>query len=202
MHQKLHRRLTLGALALMTAGFLAFPTLGLAQLGTTVTGDASAVRATVLGTTTVLADTGYIGSTNLEQDAAQNAGSVASLLTADVLTSSTYSYADEVDSQSSLGGLSMTVNALSITADSVVAEASQVLGASGTATAFVDNLAINGVPIAVTGAPNQTVAIPGGQVVINEQTISPTGTAVVNALHVTITGVADVVIASATAGIS
>ncbi len=41
-----------------------------------------------------------------------------------------------------------------------------------------------------------------GQKGINEQTISSTGTAVVNALHVAVTGVADVVIASATAGIS
>ena len=124
------------------------------------------------------------------------------MLTADVLTSSTYSYVDQVDSQTSLGDLNLAIGAVSITADSVVAEASQVLGASGSGTSFIDNLAINGVPVAVTGAPNQTVGIPGGQMVINEQTISSTGTAVVNAIHVTVTGVADVVIASATAGIS
>jgi len=40
---------------------------------------------------------------------------------------------------------------------------------------------------------------PGG---CAEQTISSTGAAVVNAVHVTVAGVADVVIASATAGIS
>lgn len=200
MHQKF-RRPILGAIALVTAGLLAFSPLGLAQ-SSTVTGDASAVRATVLGTTTVLGDTGFIGATNMEQDVGQDAGSVASLFTADVLDSSTYSYTDEVDSQSALGDLNMTVGAISITADSVVAEASQVLGASGSGAVFVDNLAINGVPVAVTGDPNQTVAIPGGQMVINEQTISPNGTAVVNAIHFTVTGVADVVIASATAGIS
>jgi len=58
------------------------------------------------------------------------------------------------------------------------------------------------VSIPVTGAPNQAIWIPGGVVTINEQNISSTGTAVVNALHVAVTGVADVVIASATAGIS
>jgi|SRR5215467_10482547 len=213
-----HHRSGSVAIALMLAGLLLWPAATLAQLGgllppstttttSTVVGEASAAQVTVLGilgtaTTTALSDTGFIGATNTEQDASQVTGSVASLLTADVLTSSTYSYIDQVDSQTSLGDLSLAIGAASITADSVVAEASQVLGASGSGTSFIDNLAINGVPVAVTGAPNQTVGIPGGQMVINEQTISSTGTAVVNAIHVTVTGVADVVIASATAGIS
>ena len=49
---------------------------------------------------------------------------------------------------------------------------------------------------------NQTVSIPGGQVVINEQQILSDGTLVVNALHATVSGVADVVVASAAAGAS
>jgi hypothetical protein len=190
-------------LALMFAALLAWPAVGRAQ---TVSGQGTAVQANVsslLGTvTTMLADTGVIGATNVEQDVGQDTGSIASLLTADVLSASTYSYPDEVDSVSSLGDLNLNVGAVSVTADSVTAEASQVLGAPGSGASFVDNLAINGVPIFVTGDPNQTVAIPGGQLVINEQTISSTGSAVVNALHVTVNGVADMVIASATAGIS
>ena len=66
--------------------------------------------------------------------------------------------------------------------------------------ASLTNLSLNGVPIAVTGDPNQTLAIPGGTMVINEQQASPAGM-VVNALHVIVGGVADVVIGSATAGI-
>jgi hypothetical protein len=97
--------------------------------------------------------------------------------------------------------LNITVAGVGITADSVVAQASQVLGSPGTGSSSLSNLSINGTPIDVTGAPNQAVWIPGGQVIINEQTVSSTGTAVVNALHVAVTGVADVVIASATAGI-
>jgi hypothetical protein len=96
----------------------------------------------------------------------------------------------------------MTVAGISITASSALARASQVLGVAGSGSSFLSNLSINGIPIAVTGAPNQAIWIPGGQVIINQQTISPTGTAVVNALHVAVTGVADVVIASASAGIS
>src|SRR5947208_2675723 len=52
----------------------------------------------------------------------------------------------------------------------------------------------------ITGTVNQTVAIPGGQVVINEQQVLSDGTLVVNALHATVSGVADAVVASATAG--
>jgi len=53
----------------------------------------------------------------------------------------------------------------------------------------------------VTGQPNQTIPIFGGRVVVNEQQqILPSGRTV-NALHVIVDGIADVVIASATAGI-
>jgi hypothetical protein len=124
------------------------------------------------------------------------------LLGAEVLNAATYSYPDQVDSAASLANLSLTVAGISISADSVVAEASQVLGAAGGGTSYISNLAINGASVAVTGAPNQTIWIPGGQVVLNEQTISSTGSAVVNAIHVTVNGVANVVVASATAAIS
>jgi hypothetical protein len=207
MHVINHHRSHLVAVAAMLLGLLAWPATAQLPAASMVTGQGVAVQATVFGilgtaTTTALADTGVIGGTNLEQDVGQDTGSAASLLTADVLSSSTYSYADEVDSVSSLGDLNINVGPVIITADSAMAEASQVLGAPGSGSSFVDNLAINGVPIAVTGDPNQTVAIPGGQIIINEQTISSTGSAVVNALHVTVNGVVDMVIASATAGIS
>ena len=192
------------ALALM----LAWPAGGAAQ---TVVGDASAVQATAFGTTsllgitptttTVLADTGTLSGIDDVRDASMDVGSVPSTLSAEVLSAATYSYPDEVDSYSSLGNLEANVAGVAITADSIVAQASQVLGAAGGGTSYLDNLSINGMPVAVTGAPNQTIWVPGGQVVINEQTISPTGTAVVNALHVIVSGVADVVLGSATAGI-
>ena len=191
------------AAALVMAWLLVWPATSLAA--STVTGEGTVVQATVQGalgtTTTMLSDTWAIGDINQEQDVSQDKGSVASLLTADVLSSSTYSYANEVDSQAALGDLNLTVGAVSITADSVLAEASQVLGAASSRRSYIDNLAINGVPIVVTGSPNQTIAVSGGQVVINEQT-SQSGTTVVNALHVTINGTADVVICSARVGIS
>ncbi len=153
-------------------------------------------------TATTLASTGTLSDTNQESDVGQVTGSIPSMLDAEVLNAATYSYPDQVDSAASLANLGLAVGGVIITADSVVVEASQVLGAAGGGSSYIDNLAINGVPIFVTGDPNQTVAIPGGQMVINEQTISSTGSALVNALHVTVNGVVDMVIASATAGIS
>ncbi len=216
MHRTKSLRRCSIAIALAMA-LLAWPAISDAQLGgllptpststtPTVTGQATGVQVVVLGflgtaTTTALASTGISG-TNSESDVGQVTGSIPSLLDAEALNAVTYSYPDQVDSQASLASLGLTVAGVSISADSVVAQASQVLGAAGSGSSYIDNLAINGVPVTVTGAPNQTIPIPGGQLVINEQTISSTGSAVVNAIHVVVNGVADVVIASATAGIS
>ncbi len=214
-HRKHHCTASV-AIAVVLAGMLAWPGASLAQLGgllpsattstTTVVGDASAARVSVLGilgmaTTTALADTGTLSGVNDARDASMVTGSVPAL-SAETLSAATISWANQVDSFASLATLNMTVAGIGITADSVLAQASQVLGTAGSGSSTLSNLSINGTPIDVTGAPNQTIWVPGGQVIINEQTISSTGTAVVNALHVTITGVADVVIASATAGIS
>lgn len=221
MHRKRHHRPAAVAGAVLLAMLLTLPTAGLAQLGgglpslplptptanaSTVTGQASAAQVVLLGllgtaTSTSLASTG-VSATNSESDVAQATGGIASLLGAEVLNAATYSYSNQVDSVASLTNMSLSVAGISISADSVVVEASQVLGAAGSGTSYIDNLAINGVPVAVSGAPNQTIAIPGGQIVLNEQTISSIGSVVVNAIHVTVNGVADVVVASATAGIS
>jgi hypothetical protein len=123
------------------------------------------------------------------------------LLGAEALQADTIGLANEVDSEASLAGLNLSIAGIAITADFVRASAVAISGAAGSATSEIDNLAISGVPIAITGAPNQAIAIPGGQLIINEQTISSNGSTVVNALHVSMNGIADVVLASATAGI-
>jgi len=224
MRQK-YRGGTKTAVIFATAALLVLPANSVARFGrspgraasyatpTTVSGSASAVQATTLSalgllgglgstSTTVLSDTGTLAGTNQARDAYQTLGSVPSLLTAEVLSASTFSYPNQVDSQSSLANLGLAVAGVKIVADSVAAQASQVAGAAGTGSTTISNLSINGIPVVVSGYPNQSVPVPGGQVVLNEQSISSTGTAVVNAIHVTVSGVADVVIASATAGIS
>ena len=213
------------AVVFATAALLFWPLTSAARLGrspnpsagyvtpTTVVGSASGVRATTLSAlgllgglgltnTTVLSDTGTLAGTNDARDAFQTVGSVPSLLTAEVLSASTFSYPNQVDSQSSLTNLGITLPGVTIFADSIVAQASQIAGSAGTATTTIGTLSVNGIPVVLSGLPNQSIPIPGGQIVVNEQAISSTGSAVVNALHVTVSGVADLVIASATAGIS
>ena len=150
--------------------------------------------------TTVLADTGTLADLSDPRDAVSATGTVPSVLSGDVLHAVTMGWTDQVTSQASLADLSMSVGGTGISADFVMASALALLAAPSTAGSTIGNLAINGVPVDVTGVPNQTIAIPGGRLVINEQTVSPASTTV-NALHATVFGVADVVIASATAGI-
>ena len=181
---------------------LAWPGSSEAQ---TVTGQASAVQAIVfgalgLGTTTALSDTGTLGGTRDAREASLVTGAVPSLLTGEALHAVTIGWPDQVASEASLGSLALTVAGTGISADSVMARALAVLGSAGTGRTDITGLSINGIPILPTGSPNQTIAIPGGRVVIDEQ-ISSVGASVVNALHVVVDGVADVVIASAKAGI-
>jgi len=189
------------AVAAIAAALLVWPMAGEAQ---TVTGAAKAVQATVLGllggTTTVLADTGALGGPSDALHASALTGNVPSLLNGETLHATTISWPDQVASEASLTALTLSVAGTTLGADSVMARALAVLGGAGAGVSNIANLSINGVPIPVSGGPNQTIYIPGGRVVINEQQASLTST-VVNALHVVVYGIADVVIASASAGI-
>ena len=191
---------------LMVAGvlvsLLAWPGTSEAQ---TVTGQASAVQATAfnalgLGTTTALSKTAPLSGTSDARQASLLTGSVPSLLTGEALHAVTIGWPDQVASEASLGNLAMTVAGTGISADFVMARALAVLGSAGTGRTNINGLRINGIPIVPTGSPNQTIAIPGGRVVINEH-VSSAGATVVNGLHVVVDGVMDVVIASAKSGI-
>ena len=163
-----------------------------------VSGQARAVQATVgtlLGvTTSILADTGTLSGPTDARHASKLSGSIGSLLTAETLHATAIGWPDQVASEASMAGLSLHIAGNTITAGFVQARATSVAGAAGIRTSSIDGLAINGLAIDVTGAPNQGISIPGGAIVINEQIGG-----VVNALHIMITGVADVVIASASA---
>jgi len=176
-------------------GLLVWPAVGSAQLTVPPPG-------TVLGATTVLAGTGTLAAGT--SDALQASGATAgipSLLTGEVLHAVAIGYPDQIDSEASLAALALNVAGTSIGADFVMSRATAVVG-SAVGTSNIDGLSINGVPILVTGDANQTIGIPGGSVVLNEQRSLPDGTLVVNALHATVSGVADVAVASATAGFS
>jgi len=189
-------------LAGVLVSLLAWPGTSEAQ---TVTGQASAVQATVFGalglrTTTALSKTATLSGTRDAREASLVTGSVPSLLTGEALHAVTIGWPDQVASEASLGNLAMTVAGTGISADFVMARALSVLGSAGTGRTNINGLRINGIPIVPTGSPNQTIAIAGGRVVINEH-VSSAGATVVNGLHVVVDGVMDVVIASAKSGI-
>ncbi len=183
------------AFAIAFAGVSAWPTAGLAQ---TVTGQARAVQ---VNATTVLTDTGTLVGTSDARDATLDSGIVPSVLSGEVLRAVTIGWPDQVASETSIANLRMTVGGTGISAGFVMARAFAVLGGPSAASSIIDNLSVNGMPIVVTGVPNQLVPIPGGRMVINERTVSLTGSTTVNAVHATVFGVVDVVLASATAGI-
>ena len=166
----------------------------------TIVGNAKAVQATAFGNTTVLADTGTLGGTSDAREASQVTGLVSSVLAGEVLHAVTIGWPDQVASEASIANLGLTVAGTTISADLVIARALAATGGAAMGNSGIDNLSVNGIPVYVTGEPNQTVWIPGGQVIVNEQKTSSTGI-LVNALRVVVTGVADIVIASATAGI-
>jgi hypothetical protein len=107
--------------------------------------------------------------------------------------------------EASLANFGLTVGGNTIGATFLRSNAMAVCGAGGASTtgsSEIANLVINGQPIVVTGQPNQTIDLPlGGRVIINEQNSRP-GDLTVNALHVIVPGVADVIIASAHADIT
>src|SRR2546428_401804 len=176
-------------------GLLVWPAVGSAKLTVPTPG-------TVLGATTVLGGTGTLAAGTSDALQASGAtGSIPSLLTGEVLHAVAIGYPDQIDSEASLAALALNVAGTSIGADFVMSRATAVVG-SAVGTSNIDGLSINGVPIPVTGDPNQTIGIPGGSVVLNEQQSLPDGTLVVNALHAIVSGVADVAVASATAGFS
>ena len=191
---------------LLAAGLLSLPSTVAAQTAS----QARVVRTTLVGTsvlgiplpatTTVLADTGLLplGITGALQ-ASSVADNVPTVLSAESLHSTVIGLPDQASSEASLGSLAMFVAGNTITADFIFAQARAVTGTAASAGSEMYGLVINGSEVAVSGAPNQSVPIIGGRVILNEVQ-KGAGGATVNALHVILTGgVADIVVATATA---
>ena len=190
------RRWTLVALGVLFVGLLAWPARIEAQIPGGIPG-------TVGGTTTVLGGTGTLAAGSRDSLYSEADSISTSLVSADVPSARVIGYVDEIASDSYLASLNLTLAGITITAGSAEAAARAALdGSSRIATSYISNLTVNGLQITIDGTVNQTVPFPGGQVVINEQQILSDGTLVVNALHATVSGVADVVVASAAAGAS
>ena len=188
----------LAAAGVLAAGLLAWPASGAAE---TPQGEASAAEARtfgVFGTTAVLAGTGALTGDGDAREASALGGEIPTLLIGQVLHATAIGWSDQAASEASLSDLAISIAGTSIRADFVLGRALAVANDAGFGAASIENLSINGLAVTVTGEPNQEIPIPGGRLTINEQTMSP-GSTVVNALHVWVDGVADVVVGSATA---
>jgi hypothetical protein len=167
-------------------------------------GRATVVQANVLGMVpVVLSDTGNLDSTGGAKDASLLNASVPALLSGEVLHATAIGEGSHSQSEASVANLNLIVAGNTIGADFVMARANAHCGSGGTTasgSAEIDRLVVNGQNIIVTGLPNQTLSLPGGGLIIlNEQTgsVDPSASITVNALHVTVPGVTDAVIASA-----
>jgi hypothetical protein len=159
----------------------------------TVSGNARAI----LANGTALSDTGTLNSPTDARESSQTTGAIGSLVSGEALHATTIGYSSEVASEASVGNVAVAAGDTTVVADFAMARVRAVKGTDDAVT-DVRGLAINGYPVVVTGAKNQRVEVPGAVVLINEQFKSG-GTLTVNALHVVVNGVADVVIASASA---
>jgi len=185
------------ALIPVLASFLALAWISPAQAQVTYSG--RAFGASIDGAT--FADTGELPPSGGTLEASEPAVDVNGL-TATGLFASTSGANGVASSLASLNSLVISSGELSLVeALFVVAEATANCDGVVGATDISPELIVQGVPVEVTGQPNQQVPIPGvGLLVVNEQTISSgNGSQVitVNALHLFLEAGGEIVVASA-----
>ncbi len=160
-------------------------------------GQAIAVQAEAFGIPTTLANTGALAKAGGAREASLLTRNIADVLTAKVIYSSTIGQGDRSRSEAALADLRLTVGKDSITVGFLMARAMAVCGPSVSGSSEIADLIVNGKAIVVSGQPNQKISLPNRRVVINEQKSSVKGNAgdmTVNALHVIVDGVTDIVI--------
>jgi len=201
MNRQSSSRIVIGVVAALAFG----PLPARAQAATTFSGEAAAVRASAVGISLNLSDTGPLPSTGGNLKTSLASVNVLGLVTADVLSSSTSGSGSSSQSQSSV----VSVNLLGglIAADVVKSNSSATCSgttASTTGSSELVNLVVAGTPVVVVN-PNLALSLPGGiSVIVNQQTSSAggnSGSITVNALHVTGPSI-DLIVASAQSGIT
>jgi hypothetical protein len=198
------------AVAIMTSTVLTFA-LTVPAHAVTYGGDATGAEVVVTATgTTIRAATGTLSISGGMAEASLLVGDIPSsatggavALTASVLHSAVVGVGNATNAEASIGAVGLTVSGNTFSSDFLMSrsKASCDPGPSVTGSSQLENLVINGTPITVSGAPNQTVSLPNGTAIINAQTSTVSGNAgelAVTALrvltHDTITGqpIADV----------
>src|SRR3989454_10105270 len=178
--------------------------LATAASATTYSGRATVVRAGVLNLDPILiTDAGPLHPEGGADEQSLVDATVPSLLSVEVLHASTVGTGNHSRSEASVAQLALSAGGNTISAGFLMARAEARCtdgGATTSGSSEIAELTINNASIVVSGEPNQTILLPNGQVVINEQKTAA-GDITVNALHVVVNGVADVVVSSAHADI-
>jgi len=201
-HQSLKWQLVVAMLLVVSALGVAPAIAGDTQFS----GQATVVKATVLGQSITLADTGPLPPEGGQKEASLLSESVPGLLTAEVFHASTVGQGNQSRAEASVATLDLTVAGNTIGADVLSSRATAMCGPNGSSSVAGSSeivaLTINGQTIVVSGQPNQTIPLPldTGRVIINEQS-GNSSDITVNALHVIVYGIADVIVASAHADV-
>ncbi len=196
--------------AVMAGLFLMTSDSGRAQ-NVTYSGEAVAVSANVLGViNTTISDTGALPSSGGSLSNQLASLTVPGLLSVGLMTTATEGENGTASSQASVADVNLAVAGIGITASVLDSNATATCNpdqAAVSGASLIANLKVNHLAVSVTGAPNQAVPLLVGSLVINEQISStanspsgPSGYILVNALHLRVNGLADVVIASSQAG--
>ena len=201
MNTKKNSAITICLVAILTLS----PAFSFAQAATTFSGEAVALRASAVGISLALADTGALPSSGGSLSTSLASLNVLGLASADALKSTTSGSGTSSQSQSSVADLSLLGG---LVAAEVVKSNSSATCSGGQATvtgnAEVVGLVAAGQSVLVSN-PNLAISLPGGiSLIVNEQTSSPsgnTGSITVNALHVKGPSI-DIVVASAQSGIT
>jgi hypothetical protein len=179
----------------------------------TYTGEAFGASVNALGIKTTISDTGALPSSGGSLSTQLASINLPGLLDLNLLTASTTGASNVTSSQASVTNVSVTAAGIGISASVLTSNASaQACGSTNPSVnggSTIANLVVNGQPITVTGAPNQTVPLLIGSLIINEQLSSVNSSysgssadILVNALHLKVLGLADVVVSSSHAGVS
>jgi hypothetical protein len=177
------------------AAALLFGTLAPAADAQTYGGSATGAAVTVPATGTVIrAASGTISISGGGAEASLPVGDIPGSATGGVvsLAAGTVHSAivgiDATRGEASMGNVALTVSGNQISTDFLMARAAASCGPAAAASSELGSLVINGQAITVTGAANQTVALPNGTAIINKQTSTLNGTSaelVVDALYIT-----------------
>jgi hypothetical protein len=159
------------------------------------------VDANILGIRTVLSEAGPLGSSGGAADASLLSANVVGLIQAEVLHAATIGHGDRTRSEASVAALALSIaGVVNISAGFIESRAMATCSGVWGSSELV-GLTINGQSIRLSGKPNQQLNLGVAKITINEQ-VAGAGSMTVNALHVVVEGVADVVVSSARAEVA